>query len=222
MGSPKSARGFCGSFGFIVGTGRCCRRMRSNIFRQHADIQRLGVPHFIGQRTLLGRDREAVFRRLHTLSPEGRVFSRERVPSGRVPLQIHARIAVPAAQHPTIMGSTIPHITDDPERTWNELAAALRQKVPETLADQYRFVSVLALGPLRQICLDRAFRAFPAVHADTDLDISRRAVSCTSTGNARDTALSMPQSLSAEWVPFNVLRPGIDPNRANKVRPDGY
>ena len=98
--------------------------MLSTIVRQHPDI--LSVSEFftsLASRALLGRrlTGEAAFRRLNTLPPEGRVFLENGFKVEEFLYEFAPGSRYQPHNIPPIMGSTMPHITDDAERTWDEL-----------------------------------------------------------------------------------------------------
>ena len=201
---------------FIVGTGRCGSTMLSNAIRQHPDI--LSVSEFftsLASRALLGRrlTGEAAFRRLSTLSPEGRVFLENGFKVDEFLYEFAPGSRYQPHNIPPIMGSTMPHITDDAERTWDELAAALRERGDETLADQYRFVfDWLGHRFGKSVWIERSGASLPFVPTLARIFPDARFVHIYRDG--RDTALSMQQHHFFRWrvlLAGRLRRFGIDP-----------
>lgn len=128
---------------FIVSTGRCGSTMLSNMVNLHPDL--LSISEFftsIASRAFLGRNLtgEAVFKRLNTLSPVGRELHRNQLWMDEFlyPRGPDARYL--PHEVPPILCTTLPHITNDHEKIWDELAAVLRTRGRTTLAAHYRFV----------------------------------------------------------------------------------
>lgn len=201
---------------FIVGTGRCGSTMLSKIVRNHPDI--LSVSEFftsLASRAFLGRrlTGEAAFRRLNTLSPEGRALLENGFTVDEFLYEFTSGSRYQPYNIPPIMGSTMPHITDDPERTWDELAAALRERGDETLADQYRFVfEWLAHRFGKSVWIERSGASLPFVPTLARIFPDARFVHIYRDG--RDTALSMQQHHFFRWrvlLAGSMRQFGIDP-----------
>ena len=160
---------------FIVGTGRCGSTMLSNMVREHPDI--LSVSEFftsLTSRAFRGRNPpgETIFRRLNTLSPGGRAL----LTNGLVvdeflyPLGPEARYG--AGEVPAILCTTLPHLTADHERLWDDLSAALRARGRASLAMHYRFIfEWLAERFGKQVWIERSGLA--AVRSDVHEAVSR-------------------------------------------------
>ncbi len=128
---------------FIVSTGRCGSTMLSNMVRRHPDI--LSVSEFLtslASRALRGgrMTGEAVFRRLDTLSPAGRALLDNGLFIDEFLYRLGPDARYRADEVPAIMCATLPHLSDDPERLWDDLAAALRSRGEDSLAAHYSFV----------------------------------------------------------------------------------
>ena len=82
---------------------------------------------------------EAAFRRLNTPTPALRAFL-ENASFGEFlyPLDKSGRYGI--GDLPPIMCTTLPHVTDDHERLWDELGPQLRARGRHRLTDHYRFV----------------------------------------------------------------------------------
>lgn len=201
---------------FIVGTGRCGSTMLSNVVRQHPDI--LSVSEFftsLASRAFLGRrlTGKAAYRRLDTLLPEGRALLENGLQVDEFLYEFGQRSRYQPHNIPPILGSTLPHITDDAERTWDELAAELRERGSETLADQYRFVfDWLAHRFEKSIWIERSGASLPFVRTLARLFPDARFVHIFRDG--RDTALSMQRHHFFRWrvmAAGRMRRLGIDP-----------
>ena len=203
---------------FIVGTGRCGSTMLSNMVRLHPDL--LSVSEFftsLTSRAFRGRDPagETVFRRLNTLSPGGRALLTNDliVDEFLYPLGPGARYR--AGEVPAILCTTLPHLTDDHERVWDELAAALRARGRAPLAAHYRFVfEWLAERFGKSVWIERSGLSLPFVPTLAKLFPDARFVHVHRDG--RDTAMSMSRHhyfrlrVQSEEL---LLAAGIDPGR---------
>lgn len=117
--------------------------MLSNMVRTHPDI--LSVSEFLtslSSRALRGASMtgEAVFRRLNTLSPAGQALLGNGLFMDEFLYELGPGARYRAGEVPAIMCATLPHLSDDPERLWDDLAAALRLRGEDSLAAHYRFV----------------------------------------------------------------------------------
>lgn len=148
VGEDPAAAGKGGSAApapvFIVGTGRCGSTMLSDLVRRHPDLLSLSEfwpgtftwPPLRGDR-LTG---EAVFRRLNELPPGGRTLMENGlfIPEFRYRPGPGARYRAEAV--PPILCITLPHLTDAPERLWDELGPLLRARGVDSLGAHYRFL----------------------------------------------------------------------------------
>ncbi|WP_419940240.1 sulfotransferase family protein [Candidatus Palauibacter sp.] len=200
----------------MVGTGRCGSTMLSNIVRRHPDM--LSVSEFftsLGSRALFGRrlTGEAVFRRLDTLSVEGRALLENGFQVDEFLYRFGPGSRYRRHNVPPIMGSTLPHITEDAEGTWDELAPVLRHRGKETLADQYRFVfDWLAHRFGKSVWIERSGASLPFVATLARMFPDARFVHIHRDG--RDTAMSMRQHHFFRWrvlAAERMRRLGIDP-----------
>jgi len=201
---------------FIVGTGRCGSTMLSNIVRRHPDM--LSLSEFftsLGSRAFLGRrlTGEAVFRRLNTLPAEGRAMLENGFQLDEFLYRFSPGSRYQPHNVPPIMGSTMPHITDDAEGVWDELASALRRRGSETLADQYRFVfDWLAHRFGKSVWIERSGASLPFVPTLGRMFPDARFVHIHRDG--RDTALSMRRHHFFRWrvlAAERMRRFGINP-----------
>lgn len=212
---------------FIVSTGRCGSTMLSNMVRRHPDM--LSVSEFfsaLSSQAFRGgaMTGEAMFRRLNTLSPGGRAL----LGNGLIideflyPLGPGARYA--PTEVPPILCTTLPHLTDEHEQVWDELAGALRSRGEGTPAAHYRFVfDWLAERFGKKVWLERSGASLLFVPTLARLFPDARFVHIYRDG--RETALSMHRHHyfrlrveAAEWLgrlgpdpfsPFNL--PGTSP-----------
>ena len=83
---------------------------------------------------------EAAYRRLNTLSPAGRALLGNGLFMEEFLYRLGPDARYRADEVPAIMCATLPHLSDDPERLWDDLAAALRPRGEASLAAHYRFV----------------------------------------------------------------------------------
>ena len=201
---------------FIVGTGRCGSTMLSHIARHHPEI--LSVSEFftsLASRAFRGRrlSGAASFRRLNTLPPEGRVFLENGLIVDEFLYEFGPESRYQPHDVPPIVGSTLPHITEDAEDTWDEMAPALRSRGRETLAEQYRFVfEWLARRFGKSVWIERSGGSLPFVPTLARMFPDARFVHIYRDG--RDTALSMHGHHYFRWrVRFaeRMRRFGIDP-----------
>ncbi len=201
---------------FIVGTGRCGSTMLSNVIRQHPEM--LSISEFftsLASQAFLGRSLtgEATFRRLNTLTPEGRALLENGMDVDEFLYRFAPRSRYQPHDIPPIMGSTMPHITNDAESTWDELAPALRARGAETLADQYRFVfEWLAHRFRKAVWIERSGASLLFVPTMARLFPDARFVHIYRDG--RDTALSMQRHHFFRWrvlAAERMRRLGIDP-----------
>lgn len=203
---------------FIVGTGRCGSTIFSNMVRLHPEL--LSVSEFftsVASRAFRGRHPtgETVFRRLNTLSPGGRALLANGllVDEFLYPLGPEARYH--AEEVPPILCATLPHLTADHERLWDNLSAALRARGRAPLARHYRFIfEWLADRFGKRIWIERSGLSLPFVPLFAQSFPDARFVHIHRDG--RDTALSMSRHhyfrlrVQAEEL---LLKAGIDPGR---------
>jgi hypothetical protein len=128
---------------FIVSTGRCGSTMLSNMVKRHPDL--LSISEFfaaLSTQAFRGgaMSGEAMFHRLNTLSPGGRALLGNGliVDEFLYPLGPGARYA--PTEVPPILCTTLPHLTDEHEQLWDELAGVLKARGEAAPAQHYRFV----------------------------------------------------------------------------------
>ena len=193
--------------------------MLSNAVRLHPDM--LSVSEFftsLGSRAFLGRrlTGEAVFRRLNTLPIEGRALLEGGFQVDEFLYQFGPESRYQPHNLPPIMGSTLPHITDDAEDTWDALASALRRRDMETLADQYRFVfDWLALRFGKSVWIERSGASLSFVSTLARMFPDARFVHIHRDG--RDAAMSMRRHHFFRWrvlAAERMRRFGINPFHA--------
>ena len=202
---------------FIVGTGRCGSTMLSEMVRRHPDLLSLSEfwPGTFSRPPLRGGrwTGEAVFRRLDELPPVGRALARNGLFIGeyRYPRGPGARYRPEEA--PAILCLTLPHLTDDHERLWDELGPLLRARGRGPLAGHYRFLfGYLARRFGKRVWIERTGASLLFVPALARLFPEARFVHLFRDG--RDTALSMREHHffrlrlgAARWM----RRVGLDP-----------
>ena len=128
---------------FVVSTGRCGSTMISDMVREHPRM--LSVSEFLSGMgaKVLRRGRfsgEQAFRMMNTCRPAIQAILR----SGLQPAEFLYPLGSPDARYgpedvPPILAVTLPHLTDDHERLWDELSSVLRKRERARLADHYRF-----------------------------------------------------------------------------------
>ncbi len=128
---------------FIVGTGRCGSTMLSNMIRLHPDL--LSISEFftsLSSYAFRGHQMtgEAVYRRLNQLSPAGRALLGNGLFPDEFLYELGPNARYKAKEVPPILCTTLPHLTDDYERLWDELATDLRIRGQDSLAAHYLFI----------------------------------------------------------------------------------
>lgn len=177
---------------FIVSTGRCGSTLLSNMVRLHPDLlsiseffTSLSSHAFRSERRLTG---EAVFQRLNTLPPGGRALLKNG-------LTVDEFLYPPDGRYrpenlPPILCATLPHLTEDHDALWDELAPLLRARGMATLAEHYRFVfDELARRFGKRAWLERSGASLLLVPTLARMFPDARFVHIYRDG--RDTALSM-------------------------------
>lgn len=216
-GSGSSSVGPAAAPVFIVGTGRCGSTMLSDLVRRHPDLLSLSEfwPGTFTRPLLRGRRRtgEAVFRRLNELPPGGRTLMENGlfIPEFRYRAGPGARCR--AEEAPPILCLTLPHLTDDPGRLWDELGPLLRARGGDSLGAHYRFLfDWLARRFGKQVWIERTGASLLFVPHLARLFPDARFVHLFRDG--RDTALSLREHHffrirlgAARWM----RRMGLDP-----------
>ncbi len=201
---------------FIVSTGRCGSTMLSNMVNLHPDL--LSISEFftsLTTRAFVGHrpTGKAMYQRLNTLSPGGKALHRNElwVDEFLYPVGPEARFRPDAV--PPILCTTLPHITEDHERVWDELASALRERGRESLASHYRFVfDWLTQRFAKHVWIERSGASLLFVPLLAQMFPDARFVHIYRDG--RDTAMSMSRHhffrlrVQAEDL---MLKAGIDP-----------
>ena len=128
---------------FIVSTGRCGSTMFSDMVRRHPGLLSLSEFWPVMSSLALRGGRltgEEVFRRLGVLPPAGRALMKNGliIDEFLYPLGEGARYR--PEEVPPILCTTLPHLTDDHERLWDELAPVVRRRGEDSLGNHYRFV----------------------------------------------------------------------------------
>ena len=167
--------------------------MLSNMINLHPDL--LSVSEFFSSltsRAFRGRrlTGHAVFRRMNTLSPGGKALHRNGfwLDEFLYPLGPEARY--PPHEVPPILCTTLPHITEDHEHVWDELATALKARGRQSLASHYRFVfEWLAHRFEKQVWIERSGASLLFVPVLARMFPDARFVHLYRDG--RDTAISM-------------------------------
>ena len=128
---------------FIVSTGRCGSTMLSDMVRLHPNM--LSVSEFfanLGAGAIRGKrlNGETVFRRMNVPRPAARALLKNGLQPEEFlyPLGPNARYA--PEDVPPIMCTTLPHLTDEHEQLWDELAPVIRARGRDTASVHYRFV----------------------------------------------------------------------------------
>ena len=128
---------------FVVSTGRCGSTLLSAMIRKHPQL--LSISEFF---TYLGPGAvraprvsgEAAFRRLNTPAPGLRAFLESGASISELIYPLDAGRRFSRQDVPPIMCTTLPHLTDDCEKLWDELGPELRSRERHRLMDHYRFV----------------------------------------------------------------------------------
>ena len=127
---------------FVVSTGRCGSTLLSAMVRRHPKI--LSVSEFFaylgpGAVRAPRVSGETAFRRLNTPTPALRAFL-ENASIGELLYPLGGASRYGTADLPPIMCTTLPHLTDEPDRLWDNLGPSLRARGRHRLTDHYRFV----------------------------------------------------------------------------------
>ena len=203
---------------FIVSTGRCGSTMLSNMVKLHPDL--LSISEFftsLTSRAFRGRSAtgETVFRRLKALSPGGKALLTNDliVDEFLYPIGPGARYAL--GEVPPIMCTTLPHLTDDHERLWDDLSAVLRSRGRASLTAHYRFIfEWLADRFAKKVWIERSGLSLLFVPTLAKMFPDARFVHLYRDG--RDTAISMSRHpyfrlrVQSEEL---MMKFGIDPYR---------
>ena len=178
---------------FIVSTGRCGSTMLSDMVNRHPRM--LSVSEFLAclaDRALRGgrMDGRALLRRFGTPAPVGKALLRNNLIVSEYLYALGPESRFGPDDVPPIMGVTLPHLTDDPEALWDELAPVLRARPEASLAAQYRFFfEWLARRFDREIWIERSGASLFYVPTLARLFPDARFVHIYRDG--RDTAKSM-------------------------------
>ena len=192
-GEDAAGSGRGGAPVFIVSTGRCGSTMLSNMVRRHPDLLSLSEFWPVMSSLALRGDRlggEAVFRRLNELPPAGRALMKNGlfIDEFLYPMGPGARYR--PEEVPPILCVTLPHLTDDHERLWDELGPLVRKRGEDSLAGHYRFVfEWLARRFGKRVWIERSGASLLFVPTLARLFPDARFVHLFRDG--RDTALSM-------------------------------
>lgn len=189
---------------FVVGTGRCGSTMMSNIFRKHPEVLSLSE-FFI---TLEGGSRfqEDVL--------DGSAFwALLSAPSPLYTLVLRLGIAFPELLYhtsstsrynvqtgvPSILGITLPHLTQDYEALYDELQEVVKSFPPDWIEQHYaRLFSWLKNRFGCKICVERSGYSLPMVPELTQLFPDAKFVHIIRDG--RECAMSM-----SRHYPFRML-----------------
>ena len=141
--SPEAEGGPAAGPVFIVNTGRCGSTMLSDMVRRHPDL--LSISEFwpVMSSLALRNERatgEEVFRRLDVLPPAGRALMKNGLIIDEILYPLGEGAKYRPEEVPPILCVTLPHLTDDHERLWDELAPAVRRRGEDSLGSHYRFV----------------------------------------------------------------------------------
>ncbi len=201
---------------FIVSTGRCGSTMLSKVVRQHPDI--LSVSEFftaLGTKAFVGGHvtGEAMYKRLNSLAIEGRTMLENELWVDEFLYEFGPESRYQPHSVPPVMGTTLPHLTDDAEALWDELGPAVRRRGKAALADHYEFVfGWLADRFGKSMWVERSGASILFVPTLARLWPEARFVHIYRDG--RDTAMSMQKHHYFRWrVRFaqRVRRVWIDP-----------
>lgn len=135
-------------------------------------------------------DGKALHHRLSTLRPVGRMLLKNDLIVGEYLYPLGPESRFGPDDVPPIMGATLPHLTDEPEKLWDELVPAVRGRGAYTLASQYRFVfEWLARRFEKDIWIERSGASLFSVPTLARMFPDARFVHIHRDG--RDTAMSM-------------------------------
>lgn len=205
---------------FIVSTGRCGSTMLSNMVRRHPDLLSLSEFWPVMSSSALRGDRltgEQVYRRLGVLPPAGRALMKNDliIDEFLYPLGEGARYR--PEEVPPILCVTLPHLTDDHERLWDEFAPVVRSRGEDSLGNHYRFVfEWLARRFGKRVWIERSGASLLFVPTLAHLFPDARFVHIYRDG--RDTAMSMQGHhffrvrVQAAWL---MRKLGLDPFHPN-------
>ena len=201
---------------FIVSTGRCGSTMLSDMVRLHPRL--LSVSEFFSALAAGDvRDRqtngEGAFRRLDTTRPAARAFLSAGLEVDEYLYSLGPEARYTAETVPPIMGTTLPHLSDDHEELWDELAPHLKARGYDSLLRHYRFVfEWLARRFGKQVWLERSGGSLLLVRTLARRFPDARFVHVFRDG--RDTAMSMRGHHAFRAMVLAALatrRLGLDP-----------
>lgn len=178
---------------FIVSTGRCGSTMLSEMVRMHPRL--LSVSEFFSALAAGDvRDRqvsgEGAFRCLDTTRPAARAFLSAGLQVDEYLYSLGPNARYTAESVPPIMGTTLPHLSEDHEELWDELAPHLRRRARDSLMSHYRFVfEWLARRFEKEVWLERSGGSLLLVRTLARHFPDARFVHVFRDG--RDTAMSM-------------------------------
>lgn len=126
----------------VVSTGRCGSTLLTSMVQRHPRI--LSISEFYtnmgpGSVRAPRVSGEAAFRRMNDPSPLLRMFLRN-FSIGELVYPLNEGRRYTADDVPPVMCTTLPHLTDEPERLWDELGPVLRARGRHSLMQHYRFV----------------------------------------------------------------------------------
>lgn len=221
-GAPEAERGsgLTAAPVFIVSTGRCGSTMLSNMVRRHPALLSLSEFWPVMSSSALRGERltgEEVFRRLGVLPPAGRALMKNDliIDEFLYPLGEGARYR--PEEVPPVLCVTLPHLTDDHERLWDEFAPVVRSRGEDSLGNHYRFVfEWLARRFGKRAWIERSGASLLFVPTLARLFPDARFVHIYRDG--RDTAMSMQGHhffrvrVQAAWL---MRKLGLDPFHPN-------
>jgi hypothetical protein len=216
----------------VVGTGRCGSTLVSAMMRAHPEV--LSVSELFSFVTDLGSliprafaaepvSGAAFWQVVAACHPRGNQLLRHGLRMDEVIYPFERGRFRPDAGVPAVLMTTLPHLDDDPDARFDELATAMTARAPAPMAEHYRgLFEHLGRHYGRRTWVERSGGTLRIVHRLVDAFPEARFVHLVRDG--RDTAISMSRhhGFRMALVGFQLLEMlGVDPWESGDRREAG-
>lgn len=206
----------------VVGTGRCGSTLLSSMMRAHPEV--LSISELFSFITDLGGrvppvfppglvDGEHFWRIMATAYPRQNLLLRHGLRMGEVIYPFGRGRHGLSDGVPAVQMAMLPHLDDDPDALFDELAPAMRARGPATMADHYRSMFATLMRRYgRRTWVERSGGTLRIVQRLVDAFPEARFVHLVRDG--RDTAISMSRHIGFRMalVGYQLLEMlGVDP-----------